>query len=458
MLRSFKTDNYKIFADGFTLSMIPNMKHKDLPWSIQEDKAAGKTYKALSSAVIYGPNASGKSNLISAVDTFQRILTRGHILNGTARTRENFAGDILELLPNRFLDAPKPVSFEIDFVTDGVQFNYAFAADIGSFMDHKHARSVVSESFAVNEQLIFRRNQQNFEFGDLESIPDSIWGDGLGRRLERAQLAQNLVRPTDLFLQNGFRTSVSPWIVERFNNWLVGGLQVICNAQDLYLVPESSGKDGSDTELIKALTRVLKRVSPNSDWAEYVSLENHSARLCVGLEDPGTREPVMLLPAELYESYGTVRLLGILPAILHALNTGATLMMDEFDASLHPAISQGIVSAFHDDSVNVHKAQLIMNTHNVVHMNSALFRRDEIHLIELDRKRHSSEHYTLADFKTSGENQVRKDEAYMRKYLKEAYGAYPDIDVHELLGALARTADSDEAGNAGGFEESSCDA
>lgn len=88
---------------------------------------------------------------------------------------------------------------------------------------------------------------------------------------------------------------------------------------------------------------------------------------------------------------------------------------------------------FHDDEVNTNGAQLVIATHNALHMSGSLYRRDEIHLVDSDRKTHSSEHYTLADFKTHGANSVRKDEAYMRKYLHEAYGAFPDIDMDSLI-------------------------
>lgn len=46
-----------------------------------EDQAGGKTHKGLSSAVIYEPNASGKTNVIGAMDTFRSIILRGRIRN-----------------------------------------------------------------------------------------------------------------------------------------------------------------------------------------------------------------------------------------------------------------------------------------------------------------------------------------------------------------------------------------
>ena len=81
MLLEFKTKNYKSFAKEMVFSMTPAPKQKGLDYSILSIQAGSKTYKGLSSAVIYGPNASGKTNVIGAMDTFKAIVLRGSIRN-----------------------------------------------------------------------------------------------------------------------------------------------------------------------------------------------------------------------------------------------------------------------------------------------------------------------------------------------------------------------------------------
>ena len=119
-----------------------------------------------------------------------------------------------------------------------------------------------------------------------------------------------------------------------------------------------------------------------------------------------------VLPAEMYESYGTVRFVNEFPLIIDALLSGGTLVMDEFDASIHPMALMNIINIFHNDDINIHHAQLIFNTHNPIFLNANLFRRDEIKFVERDEHTHISEHYSLADFKTFGEHGVRKGEDY----------------------------------------------
>ena len=88
----------------------------------------------------------------------------------------------------------------------------------------------------------------------------------------------------------------------------------------------------------------------------------------------------LAVPAELFESYGTIRFVNEFPLIIRALLTGATLVMDEFDASIHPMALMNIINIFHNDEINKHHAQLIFNTHNPIFLDASLFRRDESNL------------------------------------------------------------------------------
>lgn len=73
MLLEFKIKNYKSFVDETTFSMIPAPKQTGLDYSILNEKAGNTTHKALCSAVVYGPNASGKTNIIGAMETLRTI-------------------------------------------------------------------------------------------------------------------------------------------------------------------------------------------------------------------------------------------------------------------------------------------------------------------------------------------------------------------------------------------------
>ena len=84
------------------------------------------------------------------------------------------------------------------------------------------------------------------------------------------------------------------------------------------------------------------------------------------------------------------------PLVIKAIMTGGTLIVDEFDASIHPMALMSIINIFHNDDINIHHAQLIFNTHNPIFLNSNLFRRDEIKFVERDDDDHYSTLYSLA--------------------------------------------------------------
>ena len=141
-----------------------------------------------------------------------------------------------------------------------------------------------------------------------------------------------------------------------------------------------------------------------------------------------------LLPAEVFESYGTIRFINEFPLVILALLTGGTLVMDEFDASIHPMALMNIINIFHNDEVNRNGAQLIFNTHNPIFLDATLLRRDEIKFVERDETTGNSIHYALSDFKTA--DGIRKGEDYMNNYFVSRYGAIRDVDFSPILESI----------------------
>lgn len=161
-------------------------------------------------------------------------------------------------------------------------------------------------------------------------------------------------------------------------------------------------------------------------------MDKDSESKLVSLIHTGDNQPIAL-PAEMYESYGTIRFINLFPLVLRALQTGATLIVDEFDASIHPIALMNILNLFHNDEINVKHAQLIFNTHNPIFLNSNLLRRDEIKFVERDSNTHNSTLFALSEFGTAGENGVRKDDDYLKNYLANQYGGITDIDFSAIF-------------------------
>ena len=139
----------------------------------------------------------------------------------------------------------------------------------------------------------------------------------------------------------------------------------------------------------------------------------------------------IMISANIFESFGTMRFLNIFPLIITAIECGTILVIDELDASIHPMAIMSIMKLFHNNEINKKGAQLIFNTHNPIFLNNSLLRRDEIKFVE--REETNSCHYSLSDFGTTGANGVRNTEYYMKNYCINKYGAIKDIDFSNIF-------------------------
>ena len=124
MFLEFSVKNFKSFKEKLTFSMAPAPKQKGLDYSIQKKNVGKKEYFGLSSAVIYGPNASGKSNIIAAVDVLKNIILRGNIKNSETRSTPNMAAHNLELIPYRMSKENETTSFQIKFLEQNLLIEY----------------------------------------------------------------------------------------------------------------------------------------------------------------------------------------------------------------------------------------------------------------------------------------------------------------------------------------------
>ena len=124
------------------------------------------------------------------------------------------------------------------------------------------------------------------------------------------------------------------------------------------------------------------------------------------------------------ESSGTKKLFGLLPFIAKSLSVGTTLVIDELDAKIHPALLKYIIMMFNDMKINRHGAQLIFTSHDLSTMNSEVFRRDEIWFVAKGNKE-NSKLYSLVEFKNDKGESVRKDAKFDKQYLEGKYGADP---------------------------------
>ncbi|MGG4146390.1 ATP-binding protein [Paenibacillus algorifonticola] len=436
MLLEFRAKNYKTFQDELVFSMIPAPKQKGLDYSILSEKIGSKTYKALSSAVIYGPNASGKSNIIGAMEVLKSILLNGYIRNGNGESVANAAVNLLELIPNNTFEERSPVCFSITFIESGLFFEYKLSLDLGVFLDASSKRKILSEMLTVNGKSVFSR-EGSLQFGDFKMIKSYFIDDFEAEFLTVAMaLAKKNLHDEELFLMNGFKAMFSTELVSIISKWFDKKFMVYYRADAIQLTKKFPDNKRRTIYVDKSMNEAARVFGLHSNAIGYITQEEDSEPELYSLLDKENA-----IRAEIFESYGTLRFLNIFPIIVNCLLNGGTLVIDEFDASLHPVALISIINLFHNDDLNKKNAQLIFNTHNPIFLNPNVFRRDEIKFVEREDITNGSKHYSLSDFGSSGEKGVRKHEDYMKNYFVSQYGAIHDIDFTPVIENLLQDRD-----------------
>lgn len=367
------------------------------------------------------------------MDAFKSIVLSGHIRNDNDMHTPNAAASKLELIPNSANQNQEPVQFSIKFTTGKFLIEYKFACALGNFMETDFARRIVFEALYVNNTMIFDR-QEGLTIGNLTPIKPLLV-NAFDKTVSEAISAGNL-NDEELFLTNGFKAMFSAKLVSIITSWLNDKFAVIYRAKFMSLTRESSNFTKESVYIENTLNDAAVCFGINSNALGYVVEEDGgNAKLCSLFQKDSS---VLALPAELFESHGTIRFVNIFPLVVRVLLDGGTLVVDEFDASIHPMALMSIVNIFHNDDINRNHAQLIFNTHNPIFLNSNLFRRDEIKFVERDDETHYSTHYSLSDFGTAGEKGVRMNDDYMKNYFISHYGAIKNIDFSPVLENLLK--------------------
>ena len=426
MLLEFKMKNFKSFREEMDFKMV-STQQKDLEYSLITRKIKGKEIKALSSTAIYGPNSAGKTNIIGGMDVLRSIILSGNIKNKEKLTTPNTAADRLELIPNINSERNEPVSFYIKFLIQNMIIEFYLSIALGEFIDSKYDRKIISEELYINNNLIYKR-ESNLKIGKINVIKEFLIENFSEETAEKISTAN--LDDKELFLNGMFKTLYSKKLFDIIYEWFKIKFKILYHADMIHFLPVviSDNKD-KKYYIDKTLNKAARDFGLTSKQIAYPI--NGDKELIEPVSMIEYRNGKAIIPAEFFESFGTIRFLNIFPIILNTIKIGATLVVDEFDASIHPMAIMNIINIFHNDEINIKGAQLIFNTHNPIFLNNALLRRDEIKFVENEDK--GSILYSLSDFGTNGNKGVRNTEDYMKNYFINKYGAIRDIDFSDIF-------------------------
>jgi uncharacterized protein len=426
MLIEYRFGNFRSFKELTSMSMRAGRQT-----TLSNNLIRNYDLRTVPSAVIYGANASGKSNIIMSLAVMKDI-----VLSGTLEADLSNLYN-LELYPFAYQEDEKPMKFEIDFVFDGKRIEFGFALMVSTFK--KETRRVVSEFLAYidkSEQktLIYSRDENEILFNkEKKALALIEFDEKLLKEFEK-KINVN-IDETELFLSRAFKSTINndlaDLVLDFFKEQLVVVSDFTLKKTNLTFSLEDSPKKD-----FFAWNKILDGFVKNADFGPQgiafkssKSEKNESPNMEL-VSIYNYKDKNIVIPAELMESRGTLKLVDFAIPFEKLFRAGGVFVLDEFDAAIHPEIIKGILALFNDNELNQAGAQLVFTTHNPIYLNNKIFRRDQIRFVEKDSDTYESVIYSLADF---GSEEVRNDHNYLINYFKGNYGALPFIDFSKLL-------------------------
>ena len=379
----------------------------------------------LKSAVIFGSNASGKSNVLKILTYMRNVISSSGAQFPVVQANEPFA-----FLQNA---ANEESLFEVEVIQNNTFYRYGFTILHGAinseWLDRRTERLTP----------VFKRMGKNIEITGLNKQATSLIN----------------ISPTTLFLSvaNNFQLDIAPYINDVLN-WFKNLLIVFsnnANSLDIYTV--NNGKYREEALKILSLADIgISNIKVVKDKVANMNDINDVLRFNTQMQvDPtlvgqlkqeaadlynidlqtqfdiydenhnvkGHRD-IMLFKNRGFNSEGTERLLLYMGWILAALDNGYVLLIDEIDAKLHFLVTDYIIELFNSIDSNPKNAQLICTAHNIMLMDEDL-RRDQIYFTSKNQYGESIL-TALSDYKN-----VRKSDLFSKKYLAGFYTKLPDM-------------------------------
>ncbi|MBB6463223.1 AAA family ATPase [Flammeovirga kamogawensis] len=371
MLIEFSVSNFRSIKNEQVLSLLPSSRiRKVVPENRLLTHKNYKNTETLASAVVFGANASGKSNLLRALEALAVMVQEGGdtVIGEGAKAYVPFRLD----RQSREL----PTDFYIRFIAgDGIQYEYEMSRDIDqvtheALYAYPKARKVKLYERNEGQQIIFGQKLK----GDKQSIAKHIMPYQL-LLTKGAQLGLNQLIAPWSFFKNHLRAYILYKSV--YDDTLLQGIAK-------HIVSDESGR------FLRNLSRLVNHSDTGVKGIEVVQEDSELMGLFEGRRrfklktihnsEENTEDKIAFDLKE--ESIGTRKLVALGGLILRVLEAGDTLVIDELDQSMHPHLTRALIKLFHNPATNPKRAQLIFSTHDASLLNDDLFRFDQVFISE----------------------------------------------------------------------------
>lgn len=413
MLIEFSVMNFLSFKEKVTLSLEKESGNEN-----EENTFVFNNEELLKTAVIYGANASGKSNLIKAFTTAILMVKNSNMIP--------IGGKWNILKPFLFSEDTKngPSEFEFIFITNKIKYRYFFSADVNKIYNES-----LDAYYSQKPTNIFtRKNTAEYSFinSDKKTL-ESIASKNTENKL--------------------FLSTATTWNYEKTKDaflWFLNSIDTY-GSFDSMLDQDLINYSNNDEDLKEFTLKLLKesdifikdlRVNyeeKDVDNSSFIinnqnqgPLKMKSIKIAMDHEITDSQDEKNIYTLDFEdESSGTKILFALAPILKRAFEKTKIIIVDELEKSLHPTLVKYIIKLFNNEKLNTKNSQLLFTTHAISLLSLDLFRRDQIWFIEKNSLTGNSDLYPLDSFS------VRKEENIEKGYINGRYGAIPfikDID------------------------------
>lgn len=413
VLIEFSVKNFKSISEKVTFSAVASSSSaKNSKISFETGSAVAPNL--LNTAVILGPNASGKSSIIEAFDFFLDFLGNSSV----APLEKN-----LNFEQNVIADGYADIDSEFELIFSDGDSIYQYGYSLNKTMVTKEWLYTRSHKSRSRERVLIERRRDP----KAAKINEEILGQ---KEVWKKSTKKNaLLFSTAVQLNSKFLTKLGNWIGNNIYVQTSGafGPSFTCN----YITSEKTYRRNEFNKFINRLdlhmegfsVRELEMVLPDSTkrmFTEEALQEFFSDTMkhwkIAGRHKRADGEIVELDFEK--ESDGTKRLFFVAGPILDVLEGGYTLIVDELNSSLHPCALKGIIEMFHDKEINKKNAQLVFTTHEVSIIDDDTFHKDQIWFVQRPDG-------LLTELTPLSDYEIRDLRTFKKSYLNGKFGAIP---------------------------------
>ena len=428
MILEFKVENFRSIKEEQVFSFVAETTKSKADNVFKVKLPKSSSVRLLKSAVIYGANASGKSNFLKAIATLKKLVTdsSNFKLDTAIREYEPF------LLDTKSRDAS--TKLELVFIPKGktnVKYHYSIAYN-------KNEITAENLDFYEKGQVanLFKRICKKDDYHEIKTT-DKIGKKGIPTQYLKNQLIlSKFGSEPQATLNNVYRY---------FNDLDTGntldGVEISDLTEELskkLTKPENEKLAQKLSLLIKAADTQVEKISLEKTlWGMTEDLRNTIIHL-QPYKEPEMKSVTIKGKHNVYEdgkvvgseyfdfaeniSLGTSAMFAIGGIILQKFEEGGVILFDELDNSLHPKVTRFLIGLFHNPEINKANAQIIFSTHEPLLMDKDMFRSDQIWFTKKN-KFGATEMYSAQDFEG-----IREDIPFNKWYMAGKFGALPNIE------------------------------